>query len=53
MSYNTPVCNNTTPVSPDELKAFQEAIADPVVRDKIISILEEAGLLDELLRQPA
>ena len=53
MSYKPDVCKPSVTVNPEELKAFQEAIADPVVRDKIISILEEAGLLDELLRQPA
>lgn len=53
MSYNTPVCNPATSVSPDELKAFQDAIKDPEKRKEIISILEEAGLLRELHRQPA
>lgn len=53
MSYETDVCRPSVTVDPEELQVFKEAIADPVVRDKIISILEEAGLLDELLRQPA
>ena len=53
MSYNTPVCNPATSVGTDELSAFQEAIKDPEKRKEIILILEEAGLLRELHRQPA
>ena len=52
MTYNNTVCNCTA-VDPEELKAFQEAINDPDRRKEIISILEEAGLLHELRRQPA
>lgn len=53
MSYNTPVCNPATSVSPDELRAFQDAIKNTDTRKEIISILEEAGSLRELHRQPA
>lgn len=53
MSYNIAVCNLATSVCQDELIAFQEAIKDPETRKEIISILEAAGLLDELHRQPA
>ena len=38
---------------PEVLKAFAEAIQDPVMRQQIISILEEAGLLPGSIRQPA
>ena len=38
---------------PEVMKAFQEAINDPVLRQQIISVLEEAGLLPESIRQPA
>ena len=48
MAYTKQSC-----VSQDELRAFQEAIKDPGTRKEIISILEEAGLLRELHRQPA
>lgn len=53
MSYNTTVCNPTTSVSPDDLKAFQNAIKDPETRKEIISILEEAELLRVSHRLPA
>lgn len=35
---------------PEVMKAFQEAIRDPELRQQIISILEEAGLLPESIR---
>ena len=38
---------------PEIMKAFQDAIQDPEKRQQIISILEEAGLLPGLIRQPA
>lgn len=38
---------------PEVMKAFQSAIQDPVLRQQIISILEEAGLLPGSIRQPA
>jgi hypothetical protein len=38
---------------PEVVKAFTEAIADPELREQIISILEEAGLLPESICQPA
>ena len=41
---------NAAKVEPDELKAFLDAIKDPELREKITSILEEAGLLRELPR---
>ena len=53
MSYLATVCTLASPVNPDELKAFQEAIKDPGKRKEIISILEEAGLLHESHRLPA
>ena len=53
MSYNNTVCNHAAPVAPDELQAFQEALKDPELRKEIISILEEAGSLRGLHRQPA
>ena len=47
------VCNTQTPViytgldpkEHEELRAFAEAIKDPETRQRIITILEEAGLL--------
>lgn len=50
MPYNIAVCNLATPVAPDDLEAFNEAIKDPETRKEITSILEEAGLLHELPR---
>ena len=38
---------------PEIMKAFQDAIQDPELRQEIISILEEAGLLPGSIRQPA
>ena len=38
---------------PEIMKAFQDAIQNPELRQQIISILEEAGLLPESIRQPA
>ena len=50
MAHTKSVYTLTAPVEPDELKAFQEAIKDPIKRREIIAILEEAGLLGELPR---
>ena len=38
---------------PEVMKAFVDAIQDPEMRQQIISILEEAGLLAGSIRQPA
>ena len=38
---------------PEVMKAFVDAIHDPELREKIISILEEAELLPVSIRQPA
>ena len=38
---------------PEIMKAFQDAIQNPELRQQIISILEDAGLLPESIRQPA
>ena len=38
---------------PEVMKAFQDAIQDPELRQEIISILEAAGLLPGSIRQPA
>ena len=38
---------------PEIMKAFVDAIQEPELRHQIISILEEAGLLPESIRQPA
>ena len=38
---------------PEVMKAFVDAIQEPELRQKIISILEEAGLLPGSIRQPA
>jgi hypothetical protein len=38
---------------PEVMKAFVDAIHDPELRNRIISILEEAGLLAASIRQPA
>ena len=38
---------------PEIMKAFQDAIQNPELRQQIISILEEAGLLAGSIRQPA
>lgn len=53
MTYYNSVCNPAIHIDPDELEAFQEAIKDPELRMKIISILEEAGLLRGSHRRPA
>lgn len=53
MKYKTIICTLTESVDLEDLKAFEEAIKDPELRKKIISILEEAGLLGESHRQPA
>ena len=38
---------------PEVMKAFQEALQDPELRQQIISILEEAELLPGSICQPA
>lgn len=38
---------------PEVMKAFVDAIHDPELRQQIISILEEAGLLPVSIGQPA
>ena len=53
MKYKTIICTLTESVDPEDLEAFEKAIKDPELRKKIISILEEAGLLGESHRQPA
>ena len=53
MKYKTIICTLTESVDPEDLKAFEEAIKDPELRKKIISILEEAGLLPASRRRLA
>ena len=53
VSQNTELLHRNVADDPDVMKAFQDAIQDPELRQQIISILEEAGLLPESTRQPA
>jgi len=52
-SHDVELLTRNVADDPEVMKAFQDAIKDPVLRQQIISILEEAGLLLELTRQPA
>lgn len=52
-TLNPELLNSNIADDPEVLKAFADAIQDPELRKKIISILEEAGLLAGSIRQPA
>ena len=51
--FNIAPANHNVADDPDVMKAFQDAIKDPELRQQITSILEEAGLLPESICQPA
>ena len=44
-NLNTALLYRNVADDPEVMKAFQEALQDPELRQQIISILEEAGLL--------
>ena len=50
---DTETLNRNIADDPEIMKAFVDAIQDPGLRQQIISILEEAGLLPGSIRQPA
>ena len=52
-NHNTDLLHRNIADNPEVIKAFQDAILDPELRQQIISILEEAGLLPGSIRQPA
>ena len=52
-NHNTASLHQNVADDPDVMKAFQDAIQDPEVRQQIISILEEAKLLPGSIGQPA
>ena len=52
-NLNPELLNRNIADDPVVMKAFVDAIQDPELRQKIISILEEAGLLPVSIRQPA
>lgn len=51
--HNTVLLQRNIADDPEVMKAFQDAIQNPELRQQIISILEEAGLLPESIRRPA
>ena len=53
VNHNAALLHRNVADDPEIMKAFQDAINDPELRQQIISILEEAGLLPESIRQPA
>ena len=52
-NHDTALLRRNVADDPEVMKAFQDAINDPELRQQIISILEEAGLLPESIRRPA
>ena len=52
-NQETAIVHRNDADDPEIMKAFQDAIQNPEKRQQIISILEEAGLLPGLIRQPA
>ena len=52
-SLNPELLNHNVADDPEVMKAFVDAIHDPELRQQIISILEEAGLLPGSIHQPA
>ena len=52
-NLNPELLNRNIADDPEVMKAFVDAIQDPEMRQQIISILEEAGLLAGSIRQPA
>ena len=50
---DTKLLNRNIADDPKVMKAFVDAIQDPELRQQIISILEEAGLLPVSIRQLA
>ena len=53
LELNASLINRNIADDPEVMKAFVDAIHDPELREKIISILEEAELLPGSIRQPA
>ncbi len=52
-NHNAALLHRNVADDPEVIKAFEDAIKDPGLRKQIISILEEAGLLPESIRQLA
>ena len=52
-NHNTMLLHRNIADDPEVMKAFQDAIQDPELRQQIISILEAAELLPVSIRQPA
>ena len=52
-TVNPELLNRNIADDPMVMKAFVDAIQDPEMRQQIISILEEAGLLPGSIRRPA
>ncbi len=52
-NLNPDLLNRSIADDPEVMKAFVYAIQDPEIRQQIISILEEAGLLPVSIRRPA
>jgi hypothetical protein len=52
-NLNPDLLNRSIADDPEVMKAFVDAIQDPVTRQQIISILEEAELLPVSIRRPA
>lgn len=50
---DTETLNRNIADDPEVMMAFVDAIQEPELRQQIISILEEAGLLPGSIRQPA
>ena len=53
LKLDSAVLNRNIADDPKIMKAFVDAIQEPELRQKIISILEEAELLPVSIRQPA
>lgn len=52
-NLDSTLLNRNIADDPEVMKAFVDAIHDPELREKIISILEEAELLPVSIRRPA
>ena len=52
-NHNAALPHRNIADDPEVMKAFQDALQDPELRQQIISILEEAELLPASIGQPA
>ena len=52
-NHNKTMLHRNIADDPEVMKAFEDAIQNPELRQQIISILEEAGLLPVSIGQPA